>query len=201
MARRQRGLMVAVVLAGSVAWAGSGPVVAEAATTGESAGVVAVVGDSLLVQARDRVPHRVWARNSRELAHSQKLLRRITRITDLRVLVIALGTVDVAAQIPAAEMRTRLDHTLAEVAPVPCLLFVNVKVAGVSHWYNQNWERDATRWNESVLATGQRVADWDRVAQQHPEYFIADGMHFTPVGIEGYADFIAGQVSTQCPDE
>lgn len=196
---RQRGLMMAIALCCSVAWVGSGAGVAHGATASEPTGLVAVVGDSLLVQAREQVPHRVWARNSRELARSQKLLRRIARIDDLGVLVIALGSVDVAAQISGAEMRDRIERTIAEVAPVPCLLFVGVKVAGVSHWYNQNWESDASRWNEGLAAADALVADWDSVAQAHPEYFQDDGMHFTGAGIAGYAAFIAGQVATQCP--
>lgn len=194
----RRAVMIAIALSCWAQWVGPGAGVAHGATERDTAGSVAVVGDSLLVQARDQFPDRVWARNSRELARSQKLLRRIARIDGVDVLVIALGSVDVAAQISGAEMRDRIDRTIAEVAPVPCLVFVGVKVAGVSHWYNQNWERDASRWNERLIAAGQRVADWDRVAQAHPEYFQADGMHFTDVGLVGYADFIAGQVSTQC---
>lgn len=160
---------------------------------------MAVVGDSLLVQVHAQVPHRVWARNGRELARSQKLLRQIARIPDIRVVVVALGTVDVAAQISRAEMADRIDRTIAEAGSVPCLLFVNVKVVGVSPWYNQQWERDAARWNEAVRATGERVADWDGVAQQHPEYFLSDGMHLTDVGIAGYARFLTEQVSAHCP--
>lgn len=199
MAGWRRSVMISIALTCWVPWVGPGAGVAHGATAREPAGFVAVVGDSLLVQARDRLPYRVWARNSRELARSQKLLHRIARLEGAGVLVIALGSVDVAAQISGADMRARIHRTIAAVAPVPCVVFVGVKVTGVSHWYNQNWERDASRWNEGLVAAGERVADWDSVAQAHPEYFQEDGMHFTDVGLAGYGDFIEGQVSTQCP--
>ena len=199
MARRHRGLAVAVAVTCAVSWMGAGPGVAQEATTAEADGVVAVIGDSLVVQARDQLPHRVWARNGRELAGSPKLVRRIARIAEVRVLVIAVGSVDVANHISRAEMRDRIDRVIAEVASVPCVLFVDVKVAGVSPWYNGDWERDASRWNEALAASGEPVANWNGVAQQHDDYFLGDGIHFTDVGTTAYADFLSAQVSTHCP--
>ena len=76
---------------------------------------------------------------------------------------------------------------------------VDAKEAGVSPRYNGDWERDASRWNEALAASGEPVANWNGVAQQHDDYFLGDGIHFTDVGTTAYADFLSAQVSTHCP--
>lgn len=84
----------------------------------------------------------------------------------------------------------QFDEMMQEVATVPKVLVVNVKVP-------RPWEQR----NNEVLAEGvQRypnavLVDWHAASADHPEFFVEDGIHLQPEGQRVYADLIAAQLA------
>ncbi len=172
------------------------------------AGAIAVVGDSLSVQAAGAVQRELPAAGWHVLLLDTQMGRRITAqpqvppssgITAVRALraasgdpltwVIELGTNDVPAigtDVRAAEQL--IEAMLDEIGPGRRVVWVNVyqgpqQAAAVA--FNRALDQVAAR------RTGTVVADWASRAW-YDGYLAADRVHLTDAGKEAYASMIAG---------
>jgi hypothetical protein len=140
-----------------------------------------VVGDSLTHQTyNESAGWQVDAAQGRALRSSRARVDAAAAL-DPDTLVVALGSNDVAKRSGSLEADIR--HA-AGVAP--CVVLTTVKITGVNPFYNRRWAEWARRWNRAVWASGAHVADWNRIARDHPRYFLADGLHLTRAGEVAY---------------
>lgn len=128
-------------------------------------------------------------------------IRELVRAGGVDALVIALGTNDArgivdSGQEPSAAWRVTQANAftaLADAQAVPCVVWVGVNsntprfdldTWGV--WFN-NWLKQYTNY-----------ADWAGYSASHPEWFAADGVHFTDAGNQAYAKLIVDTVQATC---
>ena len=153
---------------------------------------VQLVGDSLARSVEDDFPAdwRVRARGGRALYESMPILSRARSYTPACV-VVALGTNDVGQHRTRLQMSQDLDEAASILAGMDCVAWTTVKVDRVNPIYGASWARYARMWNTLLRSHVEgTILDWDRVAQAHPGYFAADGVHLTASGQTAYANFL-----------
>ncbi len=84
----------------------------------------------------------------------------------------------------------QFDELMEALAGVDRVVFFTTRV-------NQRWQDEV---NGTIVAgverfTNARVADWHGLSADHPEYFVSDQTHLTPLGADVYAQFLAAQVN------
>jgi hypothetical protein len=112
--------------------------------------------------------------------------------------VVQLGGLDTLDLISGARSwnfeRAQIAGVITDLqaAGVPCIVWAgpneNFDGGAIDFW--------AERINDEIQAQlalrGMgSYADWSAVAAGHPEYFVADGAHLTPLGMQVYADLLA----------
>ncbi len=136
-----------------------------------------VVGDSLTRQTyQESAGWHVDAANGRALRSSRARVDAAAAL-DPDALVVALGSNDVGQR--SGSIGADIRHA---AGAAPCVVLTTVKVTGVTPFYNGRWAEWARRWNRAVWASGAHVADWNRIARDHPRLFLADGLHLTRNG-------------------
>lgn len=159
--------------------------------------VVAVIGDSLLRAASSEPPSfRVNARAGRMLSTAPIPITQMVERRDPDVVVVALGTNDVARNRPLSDMAQSLEAAI-EAADGRCVVLVTVSPLGTP-FYNPQWRRAATRFNRLVLGTGRPVARWSRAVQQDASLLLPDGVHLTESGLAAYTGLLRSTAAT-CP--
>jgi hypothetical protein len=97
------------------------------------------------------------------------------------VVVIATGTNGVV-------QKTKLEAEVRQLAPR--------KVVIVNNHMDRLWEpQNNAMFPEVVKAHSNAVlVDWDALANQHPDWFGADGVHLLPSADKPYADLVAAAI-------
>ena len=113
------------------------------------------------------------------------------------VAVVALGTGDARDNRPAGTVRSEVTRARAALRDVPCVLWVDVKAAGVNGIYPgvvayAGWVNVVLR-SELDDRPGIERLDMTRWAARHPDAFLADGLHFNADGAVRYAWWLAGR--------
>lgn len=151
-------------------------------------GRVYVVGDSVLLGARDAIVRGLpgWdvtvdAVVGRSLLGSIHLLEA-QRATFGSTVVLALGANDGTDLV---EWRRRVDLAMSALAGVPKVVWLTQRaVSSGRAAMNDELRAATTRWpNLEVL-------DWDATASAHPGYAYGDGLHLTPPGQAALADLL-----------
>lgn len=159
---------------------------------------VQVIGDSLSVDSRPYLSP-TWgsrAKDDRALWTAQTLISDVAANLDPDVLVLALGSNDVAHR--RRSMARAIRTSNRNTAGVGCVIFTTVKVDGVTPFYNRQWRRFALRFNNALWSSDAQVANWNKEATDHPAYFVSDGLHMNTVGQMAYARFLQQSVTNLC---
>jgi peptidoglycan/LPS O-acetylase OafA/YrhL len=147
-------------------------------------GNLSAIGDSVMLGARNTLKEvipgtKVDAAVSRfPGAFVGKLKRYVARDKLADVVVLHPGTNGI---MPADMLREMLDT----VQDVPRVVLVNTAV-------NRPWREPNNRTVERVTPKYDNVVvvDWYAASQDHPEYFVSDGVHLTGKGARAYAKLI-----------
>jgi hypothetical protein len=114
--------------------------------------------------------------------------------------VIALGTNDAADVYVGSNvgLATRIRQLMSVIGNAP-VLWVNIKTLLSSGPYS---ETDMQEWDDALLAAcpsypNMRVFNWAAMAQ--PQWFIADGIHYTSAGSAARSAAIADALATAFP--
>ena len=157
---------------------------------------VTFVGDSIMVAAESEltrlIPNIVVdAKVGRQLVEAMSILRRLESQGQLyETVVIGLGS--------------NLPFTVEEGSEV--LDFLGDRTI---YWVNTygrylEWqdEVNATIAELAELYDNVTVIDWSSVAPEHPSWIRSDdGIHLTGDGTTGYAEFVAGEIGIDLPEE
>jgi len=164
--------------------------------TGGQGRSVAVIGDSITTQIRERLiddPARRWVVWSRCGATVQTALdadvpARI-RAEHPDVVIVALGTNDAGFPTPtpgsSVAFEGRAQRLLEQLAGVPCVVWVNVAEQG-----DPVLQAEMDRVNVTVQASGVPVVDWDREVQSETGLLL-DRVHLSRQGQELRRQLIA----------
>ena len=148
------------------------------------------VGDSVMLGAASglylRFPEHIFidAKVSRQASTAPGIIQALKAERGLGdVVVVHLGTNGTFSE---SDMRA----AAAAAAPAK-IVFVTVHVA-------RPWEAEVNDTLHRVVPTipNAGIADWHTVAQNHPEWFVNDGVHMSAAGIAAYGDFIRGYLAT-----
>jgi lysophospholipase L1-like esterase len=174
-----------------------------ATSAGPSEPFVYVVGDSLaLGPALEHDFPDSWevdAENGRPLADAMFDLRR-SAAAQPDCVVIALGTNDVHLRRTRQQMAADIARAERILAEVECLFWTTVKVEDTV--VQPDWPVYAQTWNDLLRHRARgTVIDWNAVAAEQPDWFLADGVHQNREGRAGYADLIAQAVPVDRPRE
>ena len=163
---------------------------------------VGLAGDSIVhetetaLRNRLEVDHRVTV-NAFNDAHFDQLRFPVSemRRTGSESIVVAAGSPDVVAAadptygfVPIVWIR----DVVAAAGSVPCVALVTVKENGVAPVATPHWTRGARSINAELrrqadAAANVELIDWSAKADQHPAWFLSDGLHLNAAGRVGYA--------------
>ena len=167
---------------------------------------VAIVGDSFVWTTTPEIKAAVRAEWWRDASFSYPGVRTPTMRDQIRSMaadrpdafVISLGAGDTLALIGGEwdweTERAHLNGTLDDLAAagVPCVVWVgnNERFDGgaVDHWSRRINHELRTQLARRGLGV---FADWTTAAAGRPEYFLADGAHFTAAGKAAFSQLIA----------
>ncbi len=178
---------------------------------GASGPRVSFHGDSMGAQADQQITNRL-TRSHRLFRYSQEravtadmvpVVRRLMQEGPVpRIVIVELGSGDANTRRGDGIMRRDIRRLLDLVRTVPCVRWLNLKIAGVNGYYQgyadraDDFNRILTR--EAADYANARVAPYRQWANAHPGAFKADGLHHTAQGKLRYAQFIEG-VADNCP--
>ena len=173
---------------------------------------LATVGDSVtwysigpLKAALTGYSRWVWGITGTDLVQGRTSLVIPAVDTKPQVMVIELGINSVLRTwTPTAS--TALDGILADVAKVPCVIWVTPDALTVSNfdtWGPTTLHQRIAGWR-ALLA--QRIAghanvhqaDWGAIEINHPEWYRSDGLHPNPAGEQALAAYVTQQVTSHC---
>ncbi len=166
---------------------------------------VGVAGDSIVheteaaLRSRLAVDHRVTV-HAFNNAHFDQLRFPVSEMarTGSRSIVIAAGAPDVVAAtnsqygfVPILWIR----DVVAAAGSVPCVALVTVKEHGVAPIATTRWVQGAQSINAELRRQADAAAnvvlvDWSAKADQHPDWFLGDGLHLNAAGRAGFARFL-----------
>lgn len=118
--------------------------------------------------------------------------------TGARSIVIAAGAPDVVAAthphygfVPVLWIR----DVVAAARNVPCVALVTVKENGVAPVATTRWTQGARTINAELrrqadAAANVTLVDWSAKADQHPDWFLSDGLHLNAAGRAGFAKLL-----------
>jgi hypothetical protein len=116
------------------------------------------------------------------------------------VAVVELGAGDANLRSPYSRVRRDIRLALWELRSVPCVRWLTLKVGGVDGYYAGYVARARTvnqiLAQEVARTTNARTAAYRYWAAQHPEAFLADGLHHNRRGKALFARFIDHVVHT-----
>jgi hypothetical protein len=170
---------------GSAVAASSATTTTPVTTTAPSPLHVSMVGDSVMLGARDDLLASLPGDQvTVDAVENRSLLGAVSLVAPVAsamgdVVVLALGYNDAA---DPAVFRGRIDSMMGALAPVPAVV-----------WFTQRVFRpDRAPMNQELTAAQQRypnlqVVDWDATVAAHPDYVYADGIHLTPPGRTAFA--------------
>jgi len=147
-------------------------------------GPISLIGDSVLLGARKTVQEvipgaRVDAAVSRMPGAFVGRVKKLKKRNKLApIVVLHPGTNGV---LPASMLREMLDP----LVDTPTVIVVNASVP-------RTWEQRNNKVVSDVITDYPNVvlADWKTASQDHPEYFVSDGIHLTSKGAKAYAALI-----------
>jgi len=163
---------------------------------------VGVAGDSIVreteaaLRSRLATDHRVTV-HAFNNAHFDQLEHPVSEMarTGSRAVVIAAGSPDVVAAthpqygfVPVLWIR----DVVAAARNVPCVALVTVKENGVAPVATNRWTQGARTINAELRRQADAAAhvvlvNWSAKADQHPEWFLSDGLHLNAAGRAGFA--------------
>lgn len=115
-----------------------------------------------------------------------------------RVVVVAVGTMDVAYGVAERQLRGRVRTVFADLRAVPCVLWVDLRYGSTAPGLN---DRRVSMFNRLLRDIadqfGRHVAAWSTFSDGRP-WFLPDGIHPWGRGQAAYARFLAGQVDRYC---
>ncbi len=162
------------------------------AAPGQAGVAVTAIGDSVMVSAAGALNARLGpsgyidARNSRQFSDSIAIARAMREKGALsNVVVVHLGN-------NGPVKGSDVDALIRELAGVPAVLLVNVRVDG--RWQDSVNETfaDAARRHATI-----KLVDWHRSSEGHRDWFQSDATHFKTTsgpGANAYADAIASSI-------
>lgn len=160
--------------------------------------VVLLFGDSLMKGVPSQPPLlRINHRDGRTVALSSGSLASAVANSSPDVVVIALGSNDVAQDRTRAQMEGDLLRALGRVEEVPCVVLTTVSAFGTP-FYNPRWTSAANRFNRLVFSQGVAVVNWNRAVRENPTFLLPDGLHLTDGGREAYLGLILTRVAEAC---
>jgi lysophospholipase L1-like esterase len=165
---------------------------------------VTVVGDSLSILGRDSIWSTLgdagWTANiaafpgrttTDQMSALQEAAERPQAAT-----VIELGTNDALAMardgVTVAQETAIIDRALAQFSDRRCLVWVNVDRDPERQGADDGTQIDAILRNEVARHPNLHIADMEAVLARHPEYLVADHVHFTAAGYHALASLMAG---------
>jgi hypothetical protein len=174
---------------------------------------VGVAGDSVVHETEAAlrrylaVDHRVTV-HAFNNAHFDQLRFPVSEMarTGSRAVVIAAGAPDVVAAthptygfVPIVWIR----DVVAAAQSVPCVALVTVKENGVAPVATRHWTQGARSINAELrrqadAATNVVLVDWSAKADQHPDWFLGDGLHLNAAGRAGFARVL--DRAADCPE-
>ena len=162
----------------------------------------AIVGDSVPFGARDQIAQRKGYSLSYPgltISRGRPGLRRLAA-QGHEVVVVALGGIDVAREVPLGQLRRQVRLALRDdLRGVPCVIWMTL-----NRDFNvfAGWPTRAAAFNRMLRrvagANRRPVAQWHVPASRHPGWFIEDGVHLSPSGKRAYARFVARNVRRLC---
>jgi lysophospholipase L1-like esterase len=211
--RAVRATIIGAVLAGAMGLSDAHPVAAD--YTGPADGArVAVVGDSQVAIATFG-GHMVPAHNDRGLqvdsrghvgrtiAQGRAEIDRVI-VSEPDVMVVAFGTNDAyflgatsgtTADRNHAAARDQIEQVMTQIGQRPCAIWVTPR-SSVTNRAHSRWAATVA---DDIKAAARRhrvrVVDWEAISAGRPEWFIADGVHFTREGSRGFADAVATEAA------
>jgi lysophospholipase L1-like esterase len=165
---------------------------------------VFVIGDSLTVGARDnglaqRFADRgialngVDAKTGRSTRSGPDVLAAHSTNELGNLVVVALGTNDVAGGVSTRRFRTRMRAVLDAIGPNRTIVWLTVALGDGHTSERQADTWNAVLWDLTRFYPNLRVADWQQVVRS--EHFGRDGIHLTRDGYRARATFIADAVA------
>jgi lysophospholipase L1-like esterase len=206
-------LVVGVVLAGALLLLDAAPLAADysGAATGARVGVVgdsqvaiATFGGHMVPAHADR-GLQVDSRGhvGRTIAQGRAEIDRVLA-TEPDVMVVAFATNDAYflgatsganADRRHQASRVQIDEVMAQISRRPCAVWVTPRVS-VRNQSHAAWA--ATLTDDIKIAARRhrvRVVDWEAISAGRPEWFIADGVHFTAEGGRAFANAVAAEAA------
>ena len=163
----------------------------------------AIVGDSVAQDARDELVARgatVYAHGGVDIVTGRPTIRRLSREHRRRA-VIELGLMDVGFWSSADDLRRRVRAVMRDdIGGIGCVIWIDLVT-----WPRQGqplWPERAREFNDILADLGERygvhVARWSVFAQQHRDWFRADGIHPNRRGESGFARYVDDRVDHFC---
>jgi hypothetical protein len=166
-------------------------------------------GDSMGAQADRQIADRL-TRSYRLFRYSQERAVVATMIPVIdrmmrgsprpQIVIVELGAGDANEFHGDARMRRDIRRVLDLVDSVPCVRWLNLKIAGVNGFY-RGYVARADDFNRILAREVDRhpnaeVAPYRRWAEANPDAFKADGLHHTRRGKLAYARYIESVAAT-----
>jgi hypothetical protein len=191
MRRRARLVVTAVTLVALAVLASLLPATATTAAAGVPELRVSVLGDSVLLGARDALLTELagWQLDV-DTRQDLSLLGGISRLSELAgtsdVVVLDLGYNDTSAP---GVFGPRVDQAMAALASVPHVIWLN----------QREFQPGRADMNATLVAAASQhpnleVVDWNAVTAAHPEYLAPDGIHLGPEGQQAMADLVSARL-------
>lgn len=158
----------------------------------------AVAGDSVAYDAADELEARgavVSAFGGVTISMGRPALRQFAA-DGQEAVVVALGLMDVAQWSTPQQLRWRVRAALGDLRPVPCVIWVDLRLLSTIH---DDWPARVRVFNDILEDEAPLVAHWGYYSHGHRDWFRADGFHPNRRGQAAYARFLAGQVRQRCP--
>jgi len=137
-----------------------------------------------------------YARERATIATMVPVIEDLMAGSPPEIVIVELGAGDAYERRTDAQMRTAVRRVLTLVRPAACVRWLNLKVGGVNGFY-EGYVARADDFNRILRAevartptTDDAVAPYRRWAADHPNSFLADGLHHTPRGKTRFAAFL-----------
>ncbi len=168
-------------------------------------------GDSMGAQARTQITAKL-SQEYQPIVRAQEradidtmapgIREQVERPAPPEIVLIELGAGDAHERHTDAGMRADIRRVLYLTRDIPCVRWLNLKIAGVNGFY-QGYVDRADDFNrilaqEVARHDNARVAPYRQWAAVHPNSFKADGLHHTELGKIRFAAFL-DQVADNCP--
>lgn len=158
--------------------------------TGSALADTRVIGDSLTNQTYESGGWYVNAKDGRALWEAMSLTRSTASNHPNDIIVIALGSNDVADNSTTIVSNINRVMTYTD----SCVVITTVKVNGVTPFYTLQWRKFARIWNNAARNSGAVIADWNAYSYGKPGWFLGDGLHLTGSGKIAYNNMLRNSI-------